>query len=258
MPESSVRSRLRTMPCPRCGDGIGAPLLVTGDTLCPACVERLVAMHTPASRTMPSCSRCGTDVAESAIQRCHLTETPYCMACAVRCVECDQVTQRDLLRPNPSGRGMVCPDHLQACATCDEAELPRQMFECPSCEKRHCQRDASRCPSCETPACRRCTRTLEDHCRACARLKPVPAHHPHVELVRTLYPHLARGQRTWRWSKAGEYALIEWKRPLGSWGRVVLNIQDHLSVAAYEVGILSAWWSRIRTYYGFAGEAVSR
>ena len=243
--------------CPQCGEGIRQPGLLDNGQ---ACCHRCSARHRAASAGAPpapdtvACDRCGTETPQVLVQRCHLTQTPYCVACALDCVECGKVTRRNLLRPSPSGRGMVCPDHLISCATCHDAVLPRETFTCPICEERHCLDEADHCPSCAMPACRRCSRVVLGHCLACTQLKRVRPDHPHVQIVRAQYPDLARRHLTWRWSKAGEFALIEWQSLSGAWGRFILNTQDHLLLSQTRQSAMAHLSSRVLAYFGWGPE----
>ncbi|GEM_PF-2294013 len=240
--------------CPQCGSDIRQPGFLDNGQ---ACCHRCAARHLAASAGAPeqlrtvACDRCGTETPVPLVQCCHLTATPYCVACALDCVECGKVTRRNLLRPSPSGRGMVCPDHLITCATCQASALPRETFKCPICEERHCLAEADHCPSCAMPACRRCSRVVLGHCLACAQLKRVREDHPHVAIVRSQYPDLARRRLTWRWSKAGEFALIEWRSLSGAQGRFILNTQDHLLLSQSRVGAAANVKNRVMAYFGW-------
>lgn len=240
--------------CPQCGSGIRQPgFLDNGQACCHRCAARHRAASAGAPEVLPTvaCDRCGTETPETLVQRCHLTRTPYCIACALDCVECGQVTRRNLLRPSPSGRGMVCPDHLITCATCQESALPRETFTCPICEERHCLAEADHCPSCSMPACRRCSRVVLGRCLACTQLKRVREDHPHVAIVRSQYPDLAKKRLSWRWSKAGEFALIEWRSLSGAWGRCILNTQDHLLLSQTRKSAVANVSDRIKAYFGW-------
>lgn len=243
--------------CPQCGDDIRQPgFLDNGQACCHRCAARHRAARAGAPPELETCAcdRCGTETPESLVQRCHLTQTPYCVACALDCVECGKVTRRNLLRPSPSGRGMVCPDHLITCATCQTSALPRETFKCPICEERHCLAEADHCPSCQMPACRRCSRVVLGQCLACTQLKRVRPDHPHVAIIRAQYPDLARRRLTWRWSKAGEFALIEWQALSGAWGRFILNTQDHLILSQTRQSAMGNLSSRVLAYFGWGGE----
>lgn len=244
--------------CPQCGDDIRQPgFLDNGQACCHRCAARHRAARAgaPTALSTVACDRCGTETPDALVQRCHLTETPYCVACALDCVECGKVTRRNLLRPSPSGRGMVCPDHLITCGTCHQSALPRETFKCPICEERHCLAEADHCPSCAMPACRRCSRVVLGHCLACSQLKRVRDDHPHVAIVRAQYPDLARRRLTWRWSKAGEFALIEWQSLTGAWGRFILNTQDHLLLSQTRQSAMANLSSRVLGYFGWGSES---
>lgn len=243
--------------CPQCGDDIRQPgLLDNGQACCHRCAARHLAASAGAPETAPAvaCDRCGTETPHSLVQRCHLTETPYCVACALDCVECGKVTRRNLLRPSPGGRGMVCPDHLITCGTCHQSALPRETFMCPICEERHCLSEADHCPSCMMPACHRCSRVVLGHCLACTQLKRVRDDHPHVQIIKAQYPDLGRKRLVWRWSRAGEFALIEWRSLTGAWGRLILNTQDHLVLGQRSTGAVTNVKNRMLAYFGWASE----
>jgi hypothetical protein len=244
--------------CPQCGQSIRQPgFLDNGQACCHRCAARHLAASAgaPEAPATTACDRCGTETPESLVQRCHLTATPYCVACALDCVECGKVTRRNLLRPSPSGRGMVCPDHLITCATCHQGALPRETFVCPICEERHCLAEADHCPSCAMPACRRCSRVVLGHCLACTQLTRVRADHPHVAIILSQYPDLARKRLSWRWSKAGEFALIEWRSLSGAWGRFILNTQDHLLLSQSRMGAVAHLSHRLMAYFGWGNES---
>ncbi|MNT83690.1 hypothetical protein D3C72_2235960 [compost metagenome] len=85
-------------------------------------------------------------------------------------------------------------------------------------------------------------------------MKRVREDHPHVAIVRAQYPDLARRRLTWRWSKAGEFALIEWQSLTGAWGRFILNTQDHLLLSQTRQSALANLSGRVLGYFGWGSE----
>lgn len=245
-----VTRQLALPNCPRCGlaiahgEGAPAPGGLDGRIVCHRCAPEtaLEAIQAPRRMAEP-CSRCGVMTPREAIQRCHLTEAPYCVVCAVSCHDCGEVTARELLRPNPDGRGMVCPDHAIRCSSCHLSVLPRETFTCPACQDRHCHAHASLCPDCGMPTCIRCAREQGGHCGACSQLKRVASNHDLVRVVHELLPGLKRFGLSWRLAEVGEFALLEWRAPMGRRGRLVLSTQDYLLVSQRERGLLQRGWS---------------
>ncbi|HEY9856402.1 MAG TPA: hypothetical protein V6D05_11730 [Stenomitos sp.] len=244
-----VTHQLSLPNCPRCGlaiahgEGAPPPGGVDGRVVCHRCVPGTVGEAAQAAkRVAEPCSRCGVMTPHEAIQRCHLTGAAYCVVCAVTCHDCGEVTARELLRPNPSGRGMVCPDHTIRCNSCHLSVLPRETFTCPACKERHCHSHSSLCPDCGMPTCIRCAREREGHCGACSALKRIRSDHDLVRVVHELLPSLKRLGLGWRLAEVGEYALLEWRAPLGRRGRLILSTQDYFLVSQRERGLLDRTW----------------
>ncbi len=244
-----VTQQLMLPNCPRCGlaiaHGEGAPQPGghDGRVVCHRCAPEAEAAEAQAPKRLAEpCTRCGVMSPHEAIQRCHLTQTAFCVVCAVTCHDCGEVTSRELLRPNPNGRGMVCPDHAIRCQSCHLSVLPRETFTCPACKERHCHAHANPCSDCGMPTCIRCAREHGDHCAACSALKRIRSDHDLVRVVHELLPALKRFGLSWRMAEVGEFALLEWRAPLGRRGRLVLSTQDYYLVSQRERGLMDRSW----------------
>lgn len=198
-----------TTNCVQCDAGV-----------CGSCVREIHHRFYCADHVTP-CERCRTEVPADLAQRCHLTGAIYCLACALACVECGLVTRRDLLRPAPNGRGLVCPDHLVACGTCGTGLLPREASLCPGCGKYHCLDEAPACHECGLPTCHACTPADADRCPVCSALEPVEPEDPRLESARAALPDV--NAVTWLLSEVARHVVVEWHGRLGAWGRVALG-----------------------------------
>lgn len=240
-----VTDHLVLPPCPRCrkpfanGPHAPTPGIEQSLVLCHRCATAIEAAPRP---TQESCTRCGIESPAEAVQRCHLSGIPYCVVCAMSCQECGQITHRDLLRPNPGGRGMICPTHYFACALCQQQVTSRDTFPCPGCQTRHCHMHAHFCDDCGMPTCPSCRPTREKGCSACAGLAPVKATHDRVQLLLSLMPQLQRFGVRWQLAEAGELCLLEWQLPLGQRGRIVLSPQDASILSQREKGPFERRW----------------
>ena len=215
------RSHVRS--CARCHEPIcptcSAACHVCESPLCPSCA-RTMHGHTYCAEHVLTCDRCGSEISADLAQLCHLTDTPYCVACAVACVECGRITRRDLL--SPAGRGLVCPDHLVSCGTCDTPVLPREAEQCASCGRYHCPDEAPPCLECGLPTCRSCTVAGENRCGVCSQLVEVAPDDVRLEPARAAVkdPHARR----WLLARAtGGHIVVEWHGRLGAWGRTSLS-----------------------------------
>ncbi len=209
--------------CARCQDPIcqtcSAACRVCECPLCPSCARQMHG-HTYCAEHVLTCDRCGSEISADLAQLCHLTDTPYCVACAVACVECGKITRRDLLAP--AGRGLVCPDHLIACGTCELPLLPREAEQCASCGRYHCPDEAPPCAECGLPTCRSCTVAGENRCGVCSQLVEVSPDDERLEpaLAAVKDPHARR----WLFARAaGGHIVVEWHGRLGAWGRTSLS-----------------------------------
>lgn len=239
-----VTGELLMPHCPACGLPMthATPgLMDDGQAICERCTWRLD--YPSAQRPDPEpCSRCGVLVPHDAVQRCHLSEVSYCVVCAMACDACGKTTAREKLRPNPSGRGMICPDHAIACTSCHEQVFPKETFTCSACNERHCHSHATPCEACGMPTCIRCARAHQGHCTVCAKLKRVGSRHQLVTVAQGMFPSLKRWGLSWKLAEAGEFALLEWKAPTGRRGRLVLAVQDYYMVSHREKGAFERHW----------------
>lgn len=210
--------------CQTCGDtlcGDCTTACVACDAgVCSGCVREIHHRHYCADHVTP-CERCRTEVPADLAQRCHLTSAIYCLACALACVECGLVTRRDLLKPAPNGRGLVCPAHLVACGTCSAGLLPREAALCPGCGKHHCLDEAPACQECGLPTCHACTPEDEGRCPVCAALQPVEADDPRLEAALAELSDISA--TAWLYAESGGHVVVEWHGRLGAWGRIALS-----------------------------------
>ena len=210
--------------CQTCGDTLCSDCTVScvacDAGVCSGCARDIHHRQYCADHVAP-CERCRTEVPADLAQRCHLTGANYCLACALACVECGLVTRRDLLKPAPNGRGLVCPDHLVACGTCGTGLLPRESSHCPGCGKYHCLDEAPVCQECGLPTCAECTPEDVDRCPVCAGLQPVEADDPRLGPAHDALPDVSAG--IWLYAEAMGYVVVEWHGRLGAWGRVALS-----------------------------------
>lgn len=239
-----VTGELLMPHCPACGLPMtqATPGLTSdGQVICERCTWRLA--YPTAQRPEPEpCSRCGVPVPHDAVQRCHLSQVSYCVVCALACDACGKTTAREKLRPNPTGRGMICPDHAIACSSCHEQVFPKETFTCSSCSERHCHAHATPCPSCGMPSCIRCARGHQGPCTVCAKLGRVSPRHHLVGVAQGMFPSLKRWGLSWKIAEAGELALLEWKSLTGRRGRLVLAVQDYYLVSQREKGPFDREW----------------
>ena len=215
--------RSHVQACARCQEPIcrtcSAACRVCGIPLCPSCARQMHG-HTYCAEHVLTCHRCGSELSADLAQLCHLTDTPYCVACAVACVECGQITRRDLL--SPAGRGLVCPDHLVACGTCDVPVLPREAEQCASCGRYQCPNEAPPCPECGLPTCRSCTVEGENRCGVCSQLEEVSPDDERLEPARSAIKD--SHARRWLLARAsGGHIVVEWHGRYGAWGRTSLS-----------------------------------
>lgn len=241
-----VTGELRMPPCPACqrafavGSDAPPPGRQGARVVCHRCApEPGPERHELPLRAAEPCVRCGVMTPLATVARCHLSEAPHCVVCALRCQACGKVTSRELLRPNPAGRGMICPDHALPCATCQGSVLARESFTCPGCAARHCRSHAEACPSCGMPSCASCARA--GHCKACRTLGRVGPDHDLVRVVRGLYPELGGWGMQWRLAEVGDLALVEWTAPMGHGGRIVLVTDDYHVLATRRRRPFGSW-----------------
>jgi len=204
--------------------------------ICGGCAKEIHHRQYCADHVTP-CERCAAEVPADLAQRCHLTHATYCLACALACVECGLVTRRDLLKPAPSGRGLVCPDHLVACGTCGAGLLPRDASLCPGCGRHHCPDEAPTCQECGLPTCHDCTPGEGDRCPVCSDLQPVEPEDERLALAREALGALPA--QTWLYAEAYGHVVVEWHGRLGSWGRVALS-PDGEVLATCKYGTMAA------------------
>jgi hypothetical protein len=159
------------------------------------------------------------------------------------CDACGKITAREKLRPNPSGRGMICPDHAIACTSCHAQVFPKETFTCSECKERHCHSHATPCAACGIPSCIKCARAHPGQCTVCAKLARVRPRHPLVTVVQGMFPSLKRWGMSWRLAEAGDLALLEWKTPTGRRGRLVIAVQDYYLVSHREKGPFERHWN---------------
>ncbi|MBM3270339.1 MAG: hypothetical protein FJZ01_22115 [Candidatus Sericytochromatia bacterium] len=209
--------------------------------VCPSCAREIHHRQYCADH-VADCERCRAEVPGDLAQRCHLTGVSYCLACALACVECGLVTRRDLLKFAPSGRGLVCPDHLVACGTCQAGILPREAAHCPGCGKHHCPEEAPFCQECGLPTCRACTPDDQDRCQVCAALTPADEDDPRLETVLAAMPDLEA--RTLLLAEMRGYLVAEWHGKLGAWGRVALSPTGEV-LAECRYGPVAALWQEV-------------
>lgn len=242
-----VTDELALSPCPRClqpfARGSNAPEhgIAQSRVVCHRCTPTIDAGAT-SRPSHESCTRCGIESPSEAVQRCHLSGIAYCVVCAMSCQECGQITHRDLLRPNPGGRGMICPDHFFACSSCNQQATARNTFKCPGCQTRHCHSHAHFCSDCGMPACHGCEPVKGKGCAACNSLAPVKPSHDRICLLLGLMPHLQRFGTRWQLAEAGDLCLIEWQLPLGQRGRLVLSVPDLSLLSQREKGPFERHW----------------
>lgn len=223
--------------------GCGTKVCVTCRAVCSVCAEPLcpscsLELHRRIYCTehILSCERCHFEIPFDLVQRCHLTGATYCVACAMACVECGKVTRRELLVS--AGRGLVCPEHLVACATCAMPLLPREASVCASCGRHHCPNEARGCSECGLVTCGSCKAEGESRCGVCSQLEEVPADDSRLGAARSAVGE-ASAQRWLLAQAAGGHVVVEWHGRLGAWGRTALSPEGEI-VAMCRYGPVAA------------------